>query len=191
MLKHILLLLLLSTSSFADKLDSSNFSGVSRFGLAIGGETLLIRNDGQELTTAGFIYLSGGTSYRIPETGFQLQASLGYNFDSMESSSGTHRFNELSAEFMTFYKLTDKVNIGLGIFQALSAKLSGSILPAEFGSSTGTVVEIHWKIGNKSAFGLRHVKLDLPFETVNGIDVSASNVVIDGSYTAIISSHYF
>lgn len=186
MLKHILLLLLLSTSSFADTLDSSNFSGVSRFGLAGGGETLLRRNDGKKLKTSGFIYLSGGTSYRIPETGFQLQASLGYNFDSMESSSGTHRFNELSAEFMTFYKLTDKMKIGLGVFQVLSARLSGSVLPTKFDSSIGTVVEINWKIGNKSAWGLRHVKLDLPYTTINGNDA-----VIDGSYTAIISSHYF
>ena len=191
MIKHVLLLLLLSTTSFAESSDPSNFSGVSRFGLAFGGEELLIRNDGQDLTTAGFFYLSGGTRYRIPDTGFQVEASLGYNFDSMQSSSGSHRFNELSAELITFYKLTDKMKIGLGIFQALSAKLTGSILPATFGSSTGTVVEINWRIGNRSAWGLRHVKLDLPFETVNGIDVSASNVVIDGSYTAIISSHYF
>jgi len=191
MIKHILLLLLLTTTSFADALEPSNFSGVSRFGLAFGGEELLIRTDGQELTTAGLIYLSGGTRYRIPETNFQVEASLGYNFDSLQSSSGTHRFNELSTELIAFYKLNDKTKIGLGIFQALSAKLSGSTLPSTFGSSTGTVIEINWRIGNRSAWGLRHVKLDLPFETVNGFDVSASNVVIDGSYTAIVSSHYF
>jgi len=191
MFKRVLLLLLLSSSALADSSDSGNFTGISRFGLAFGGEELLVRNDGQKLTTAGFLYLSWGTSYRIPETGFQLQASLGYNFDSMESNSGAHRFNESSAEFMSFYQFTDKMKIGLGIFQALSAELTGSVLPAKFGSNTGTVIEISWKIGNKASWGLRHVKQELPFETVNGLDVSASNVVIDGSYTAIITSHHF
>jgi len=191
MLKRILLLLLISTSSFADSSDSDNFNGVSRFGLAFGGEELLIRNDGQELTAAGFFYLSGGTNYSIPDTNFQIEASLGYNFDSMESSSGKHRFKELSAELITFYNITEKTKIGLGIFQVLSAELSGSILPSKFGNSTGTVIEINWKVGNKAAWGLRHVNVDLPFDRVNGINVSASNVEIDGSYTALISYHYF
>ena len=191
MIKHILLLLLLSNISFADSLDSSNFKGVSTFGLAFGGEDLLIRTDGQELTTAGLIYLAGGTNYSIPETDFQVQASLGYNFDSLESSSGTHRFNELSAELITYYNITEKMKIGLGLFHVLSAKLSGSVFPSEFGDSTGTIIEVIWKIGHRSGWGLRHINVDLSFDTVNGIDVSSSNVDIDGSYTAIVSQHYF
>lgn len=191
MFKYILPLLLLSNIALADSTEPSNFKGVTRLGLSFGGEDLLIRNDGQKLTTAGFLYLAGGINYRIPETDFQIQASLGYDFDSLESSSGTHRFNELSAELIGFYNVTNKMKLGVGIFQVLSAELSGSVAPAEFGSNTGTVIELNWKLGHKSGWGLRHVKVDLPFETANGFDVSSSNVVIDGSYTAIVSYHYF
>lgn len=191
MIRIFLLLLTLSFSAFAEDNSMSNFKKYSAFALGVSGEDLITTTGNDKLTTAGFLYLSWGVSYDIPDTDIELVSAVGFNYDSLEVVEGKFSFKETSVEFVPYYRINNRLRIGLGLFHVISAEISGPIDPAKFANSTGTVLQIDWKTGNKGGWGLRHVDVDLAFEQFNGVNVSDSGVTIDGSYTAIVSYHRF
>lgn len=175
-----LFILLMSTVSFADE-NETNFKTFVSMGLAVGGEDLVLFSDGSTLTTAGLLYFSFGTTYTIPDTDFQVQAALGYNFDDVSAINGDFGFSEMSFEIIPFYRITEKTRIGFGLFNVLSAEFTSPIGNIDYDSAIGTVMEIDWKLSNRASWGLRYVDVDL----------TASGFVFDGSYVGLMYYGHF
>lgn len=176
-------LLLISTASFAYETNANdtNFKTFVSMGLAIGGDDLATFTDGTSLTTAGLLYFSFGTTYMVPETDFQIQAALGYNFDNVEAVSGSFGFSEMSFEIIPFYRMTEKTRIGFGLFNVLSAEFTTPFGDLDFDSTTGTVMEIDWKLNNRASWGVRYVDVEL----------SVSSLTLDGSYVGFMYYGHF
>lgn len=176
------MLLLASTTVFAYSDGDSNFKGLFSIGLNAGNEDLANFSDGSSLTSAGLFSFSAGITYNVPSSDFEIQAAVGYAFDSVEAVQGTFKFNKTSIEIIPFYRVTDATRIGLGLYSVMSARYSDPLDSVTFGIASGTVFEVNWQLTTRASWGIRYVDIDLPFETFNGFDVSASGITVDGSY---------
>ena len=181
-----LLLLTSSTITYAE----GDLKGLFSAGFTLGGEDLATSTTGQSVTTAGFMYLSAGGLYNIQDTDFSIQAAVGYNYDSITASNGTFSFSEKSFEIIPFYRVDEKMKIGIGLFNVLSARYSGTS-KVTFGSVSGPVVEMNWTLSSRASWGIRYVSIDLPYESFNGIDVSSSGITEDGSSFGIVYYGHF
>ena len=178
-----LLLMLASTASFAYETNTNetNFKTFVSMGLTVGGDDLATFSDGSSLTTGGLLYFSFGTTYTVPETDFQIQAALGYNFDDVAAVNGDFGFSEMSFEIIPFYRVTEKTRIGFGLFNVLSAEFTSPFGNIDFDSTTGTVMEIDWKLSNRASLGVRYIDVEL----------SVPGLTLDGSYVGLMYYGHF
>ena len=184
------LFLLISQSTVAENAGNSIIKGFSSFGLGLVGEDLVQTDGDSKLTTAGLLHLSYGALLKIPDSQFEIQTAVGFNYDELRVTQGKYSFTKWSVEAIPFYRINSRTRIGLGLFHVLSAELSGPE-SADFGGATGLAIEINWKTGNKKGWGFRYIDIDLPIDRLNGSDVSAFGDTHDGSYFSVVSYHQF
>lgn len=184
-MKKILAILLVLASTHASAAEDG-FNLLWSLGLTTGGETLAELNTGGKLKSGGLIYFALGTVYQFSDSPYQLQASVGYHFDSLEADNGNASFDRTFFEIIPFYKINESTRAGLGVTSILSADYSEPGIDVVFDNPVGLIAEVDWKLTDRSWWGLRYVNMEYAFESVNSVNVSAANLTIDGSYFGVM-----
>lgn len=152
-------------------------------GLTYGGDTLAETTVGTELKSGGLLYGAIGGVYHINEQ-FDLQATFGYHFDTLQASDGTADFDRFFIEILPFYIIDGNKRLGVGITNIMSAEYSDPYDTVGFEDSTGLIFELNWRAGSRAWWGIRYVNLDLVANELNGFTVPS--VTIDGSYIGLM-----
>ena len=179
---------LLTFTSLTASATENGFNLLLSGGLTSGGETLAELNTGTKLKAGGLIYLALGTVYQFADSKFQLQASVGYHFDTLDADNGSADFNRTFIELIPFYQITDNIRAGIGITNILSADYSDPLLDLEFDTTTGLVAEIDWRLSKKLWWGIRYTDLEYIITDINGLNVGSGgdDFPIDGSYFGVM-----
>ncbi len=184
-----ILAIILAFSSISASAAEDGFNFLASGGLTSGGDTLAeVTNGGGTLKAGGLFYFAFGTAYQFAESPFQLQASVGYHFDTISADDGSADFGRVFFEVMPFYKINDNIRAGLGITGVLSADYSDPFDDLEFDNPIGLTAEVgfNWGLPNGSWWGLRYVDMEYTIESINGIDISQFNITVDGSYVGLM-----
>jgi len=173
---------LLSFSTFAATAEKDGFNYLVSVGLTTGGETLAELNTGGKLKSGGLMYVSFGTLYEFPDNPFQIQASLGYHFDTLNADNGTASFDRTFFEILPFYEVDSRTRVGLGIVRILSADYSDPFGDLGFENSTGIIAEVDWRLAKGIWWGVRYVDIEYVVNSINGINPGSAVRPIDGNY---------
>jgi len=180
----LLSLISFSTISHAE----SDFKWVLSAGLTEGGETLAETTLDTKLKSGGLILLQGGGVYSFETSGIQIQSTLGYHFDSITTSEETANFDRYTFEILPFYNVNEKVRVGIGYINTLSANYSGPLTDIDFKNANGSIFEVDYKLNNKAWVGVRYVNLEYIPEKVNGTNIGGLGeaIPLDGNYFGIM-----
>lgn len=170
--------------------DMDTFDLMLAAGITFGGEDLATTTDGVSVTTGGLIYLAAGGVFHVSPN-FDVQASFGYHFDTVNAENGSADFTRTFIEVLPFYKTESGNRFGVGFTQVMSPEFSGPFGSGiEFDDASGMIIEYDWSISGNSTgvasnayIGLRYVNLSY----------EKSGYVIlmpDGSFTDSVDGSY-
>ncbi len=195
-LQNTLALTLLSCSvnAFADEAPaptretSFNLS----IGLTTGGDTLadleFEDGDSESVKAGGLAYFGAGVNIPVKES-FSVQLNAAYHFDTASASNADLTFSRLSLEAITFYHFNDKVRLGLGVFQPVSAslELDGDLGEdsVDFDADLGVLIELGVRSFGNSWWGLRYADVNYQLED------SFIEIDTDGSYIGAFFTYGF
>lgn len=159
------------------------FNLVLAAGLTIGGDDLVSTTNGQTIEAGGLIYLAAGGVYHATSN-FDLQATFGIHFDTLEATDGTAEFTRTFIELMPFYVMDNGHRFGVGFTQIMSPEYSDPYYTVPFKDTNGVIVEYDWMLAQHFFLGFRYADI-----TYN--DVLDLLQPVDGSYFGVIMQGHF
>lgn len=159
------------------------FNLVLAAGLTFGGDDLRGTTDGQTIEAGGLIYLAAGGVYHATPN-FDLQATFGYHFDTLEAIEGTLEFTRTFFELIPFYVMDNGHRFGVGFTQIMSPEYSDPQYRIPFKDTNGVIVEYDWMLAKHFFLGFRYADI-----TYN--DVLDLLQPVDGSYFGVIMQGHF
>lgn len=97
--------------------------------------------------------LALGADLRVTDR-FSVQASMGYQRESVEGDGSNFVFSRVPVELLGFYSLTERLRLGLGMRKTQSAKIQGGgtydYINEPYEASTGAVIEGQYLFGTPS-----------------------------------------
>ena len=166
----IMLLTVSMTSIQAGELEWLVGGSITIGGDELGGTSIDTVDAGE------LIRVFGGVKLPVGDSPFNLQLTMGYHFDSVESEQGTGSFDRLEFELIPFIHL-DKFRLGVGVTQHISVEFDqpSGFTDYEFDDATGVVFEVAHTIGRDQRAWM-HVRLvDIEY-------TSPSYGTVDGGY---------
>lgn len=166
--------------------------GMASFGLTRGGDTLLVIGyvntpETTDIRAGQQIDLRGGIDWRLGDSPFALQASVGYFSQSANGLDGRVRFERWPIEVQGLWQPAERWRVGGGLRYAGTGRLLGrgvasGLGTVKFKAKVGAVVEGEWLAKRDVGFALRYVHEE--YEAPTGEKV-------DGSHFGIRLSFYF
>ncbi|PCI43222.1 MAG: hypothetical protein COB51_11815 [Moraxellaceae bacterium] len=170
--------------------NSGGFAGVFYGGLTLGGDEIITveyeEGDDGTIEGGGFFLFGGGVKYRLENSPLEVQATLGYHFDSENAENGDIEFTRFPIDVLGFYN-TGNHRVGAGITYHLNPEFSIDI-DSEFNDSiafdnaVGFVTEYNYLFENNIAVGVRYTSIEYSPETFDGD--------LDGSYVGVTASYF-
>lgn len=159
-------------------------------GLTFGGDNLATveytNGNTETLHAGGLVHLIAGVDLQFTPM-VSAQLNVGYHVDNTSGSNGDLRFDRVPVELLGHFAVSDRFRLGVGARFISSAKLSGSGVlggtAAEFGSTTGSVVEGEYFPLRSLGIKARYVSEKYKSSGVSG--------EIDGSHVGVYASYYF
>ncbi len=164
-------------------------------GFTFGGDEMAPMTDGSSgMSAGGLIYMAaGGVFHANPN--FDVQASFGYHFDTVNAENGSADFSRTFIEILPFYVTDGGNRFGIGFTQVMSPKYSVPSGSLTLDSANGMIIEYDWSLAkNSSGFmkdsyvGLRYVNLTYKKEGYSfdfDLDRNFQDSV-DGSYIGLL-----
>lgn len=161
-MKKSLIGLALACAAMAAHAEAPRLRLYASAGLGFGGDPLMrgtwVDGNGQQTGTwdlkAGKgTSLALGADLRVTDR-FSLQASMGYQRESVDGVGSNFVFSRVPVELLGFYSLTDRLRLGLGVRKTQSAKIQGGgtydYLNEPYEASGGAVIEGQYLFGTPS-----------------------------------------
>lgn len=186
---------LVNTAAWADA-TPGNEGGLAPFiggGLTFGGDKLAkiyyTNGDESSVTAGGLVDVRVGVDYRLANSPFALQGSVGYHVADASARNGNLRFSRVPVEVLGHWYLTDAWKIGVGARKATSPELHSSgaatIGDYKFDSNTGFILEGEYMFNPKFGLKVRYVNEEYKAKNL------ANAEKIDGSHAGVIAVYYF
>lgn len=150
--------------------------GVTIGGDELGGTTI-------ETVDAGeLLRFYGGVLLPVGDSPLKVQLTMGYHFDSVESSDGTGSFDRLEFELIPFIHL-DRLRLGAGVTQHTSVALDqpSGFADYDFDDSTGLVLELGFMMGRTENAWLNVRFVDIEYEEQSWGKVDGSYIGFGGT----------
>jgi hypothetical protein len=159
-------------------------------GATFGGDKLasadLSYSGTTNITAGGLVQLHAGAIYKFNDT-VSGSVAIGYHFDNINAKNGSITYKRYPVEVLGHYALTPVVRLGGGLRLVNDAKLSSSGdasgIKADFGSTTGVVLQGEYLMSDKLGITLRYV--DEKYK-INGTPYK-----VDGSHVGVMLNFYF
>jgi hypothetical protein len=159
-------------------------------GATFGGDKLATarfsNGDTSDINAGGVVQFHGGAIYKFNDA-ISGSVAVGYHFNRINATNGSITFGRYPVEVLGHYALTPVVRLGGGMRLVNSAKLSSSGIAsginADFGSTTGVVLQGEYLMSDKLGIKLRYV--DEKYK-LNGVQKS-----VDGSHVGVMLDFYF
>lgn len=146
------------------------------------GETYTLR-------AGQLFHLYGGLEYRLPDSGFALQANVGYHFDQAGGDNGDLRFSRVPVELIGLYKVAPSWRLGLGLRDATDARLHSSGATAmgdyRFKASVGEILQLEYLVSPSLGLDMRYV------HEIYRLDGGGPGTSINGSHFGLGLAGYF
>lgn len=161
-MKKSLIGLALACAALGASADAPRVRLFASAGYGFGGDPLLegtwVDSNGQQTGTwdlkAGKgTTLALGADLRVTDR-LSLQASMGYQRESIDGVGSNFVFSRVPVELLGFYSLTDRLRLGLGVRKTQSAKIQGGgtydYINEPYEASGGAVIEGQYLFGTPS-----------------------------------------
>lgn len=156
-------------------------------------DTIFSGTDSESIDAGELIYFYGGV--HVTRKNLQLQATLGYQADTINGSNGDTGFCRYPLEVIAFATF-EKYRVGAGVSRHLNPEYERDVdgdpeLNADFKDATGFVIQADYLIGDlgngTAAVGLRYTDIEYEaeganFDIVPGAKFDGSNIGINFSY---------
>ncbi len=139
-----------------------------------------------DVTGGGLVQFNAGVDYQFTEK-FSGSLGLGYHVDRANASNGSVTFSRYPVEVLGHYSVTPSLRLGGGLRLVGGAKLQSdgvaSGINADFGSTTGLVLEGEYVLNARYGFKLRVVE--------EKYKSNATQKTISGSHAGLMFNFYF
>lgn len=156
-------------------------------------DTIFNGTDTESIDAGELIYFYGGV--HVTRKNLQLQATLGYQADTISGSNGDTGFCRYPFEVIAFATF-EKYRVGAGVSRHLNPEYERDVdgdpkLNADFKDATGFVIQADYLIGDigkgTAAVGLRYTDIEYEaeggnFDIVPGAKFDGSNIGLNFSY---------
>lgn len=180
---------LMSNTAFADPMqNASDVSFVIGGGLTVGGDSLvdveLIYDDGdhsvEDLKAGELLYIYAGLNIALPNAPLDIQATIGYHFDSISADNGEVSFDRMPIDLLLLYHLGEAAQhrLGGGLTYHLSPELDLNDLGNgryEADNALGFVFAYDYQIVAHNYLGVRYTNIEYDFDSIS-VTADGSNV---------------
>lgn len=181
-------LLLSATASSVAALDASFHY---KIGYDVGGDTVarvtFTNGDTESIKANEGFFAGAGVSLVNEAQDVQTEISLSYKFGGSIADNGDVLFTSLPVDVLVFYRWP-RIRLGGGFVHHLAPELEVSGAGGSFASntkyqdSTGTVVQLDYRVTEKINLGLRYTKIDYEQEgTGASFDGNSVGIVFSGN----------
>lgn len=167
--------------------------------LTFGGDTLAVidvenifGDDDSSKIKAGeqFAFFLGG-AYRIPDSIFQLQATIGYHVDGVFARNGDADFERFPAELLGMLNFGQH-RIGAGITYHINPEFESDFFfvadeNIEFKNASGLVVQYDYTVRGGAAIGIRFVDIEYDLDVNLGPGFNVEET--DGSHVGLVFTY--
>ena len=159
-------------------------------GVTFGGEDLATTTDGTAVTTGGLLYMAAGGVYHFSPN-FDVQASFGYHFDSVNAENGSADFSRTFIEVLPFYKTDSGNRFGVGFTQVMSPEFSGPFGSGiVFDDASGIIIEYDWSLAKNSSGFMKDSYIGLRYVNLSYEKSGYFIQMPDGSFTDSVDGSY-
>lgn len=157
-------------SAGGDKLAEAQITAFPPFGGAY--------TSNEAIRAGGLVQFGAGVLWQPSDMPRALQATVGYQADSINADNGDIRFSRVPYEALAFYTGVPRWRFGGGARFVKSAELEYSLARTDtfrFKDSNGFVLEAGYQVAPRLWINVRYVDEDYEVKSVNGIDVVPNN----------------
>jgi Outer membrane protein beta-barrel domain len=159
-------------------------------GATFGGDNLVTarfsNGDTSDIKAGGVVQFHGGAIYKFNDK-ISGSVAVGYHFNRINATNGSITFGRYPVEVLGHYAVTPVVRLGGGLRLVNGTKLSSSGaasgINADFGSSTGVVLQGEYLMSENFGIKLRYVGEKYK---INGVQNK-----VDGSHVGMMFDYYF
>ncbi len=156
-------------------------------GITFGGDDVAKANftDGSsdKLYAGALIDIKAGGIVSLPSSPYEIQASVGYFFDSIAAENGDASFNRVPIEVLGFYR-HEKHRFGLGLSYHTSVNLDlegpSTDLNLDFKNAAGSVIEYGYEMSDRLVLAVRGVMIDYKLDEAGSISDD-----VDGNHLGV------